>query len=187
MPEQRIVLIPGVVIRALARDDAAALRSIRLEGLRLHPEAFASSVAEEERQTEMEFAERIPESAPDVIFGAFRTEAPASPALAGILGFHVETHEKERHKARLWGMYVRSEYRRLGVGAALLNRAIAHARHTPGIEVVQLAVAVGMQSARRLYGAAGFVTYGVERRGLKLQTGQYLDEELMALDLRPAR
>jgi ribosomal protein S18 acetylase RimI-like enzyme len=182
-PPRRIAAIPGVTIRILGKTDAAAFRDIRLEGLRLHPESFGSSIAEEERLTEDAFARRIPAAPPDVILGAFQSSNEATPALVGILGFHVYTHDKQRHKAGLWGMYVRQAWRRQGIAAALLAHAIEHARSTPGIEMVQLTVAVGNRAARGLYDEMGFVVYGLEKRALKLGASHYLDEELMALDL----
>ena len=183
---QKISPIPGVAIRALVKDDTAAFRNIRLESLRLYPASFASSISEEERLTEADFATRFAASPPNAIFGAFRIDG-ASQVLVGILGFHVHSHEKQRHKAGLSGMYVQSAYRRTGIGAALLGRVIEHARNTPDIEAVHLTVAAGNRAVRALYDAAGFIVYGVEKRALRLDTGQYLDEDLMVLDVRPER
>ena len=174
-------------IRSLLEADVAAFRVLRLEGLRLHPESFGASLAEEERLGDAAFAQRIPQSPPDAIFGAFLSDAPAQPRLAGILGFHVQKHEKQRHKAYLWGMFVQAAYRRQGIGARLLDHAIDHARHSAGIEIIQLTVAVGNQGALALYSAAGFVRYGLERHALKLDGARYSDEELMALDLSAGR
>ena len=39
-------------------------------------------------------------------------------------------------------------------------------------------------AARALYAGLGFRAYGTEAHGLKLGPGRYLDEVLMALDLR---
>jgi RimJ/RimL family protein N-acetyltransferase len=53
--------------------------------------------------------------------------------------------------------------------------------------MVQLTVVSENEAARRLYGALGFVEYGLEKRALK-QDGRYYDEVLMVkfLDQGPS-
>ena len=106
-------------IRALHRNDAAQFRAIRLESLRMHPEFFGSSLAEEEGLSEADFARRIPEAPPDAVFGAFQPAAEGSSLLVGLIGFHTRSRHKQRHKAGLSGMYVRPAY----AGAALPPRS----------------------------------------------------------------
>jgi RimJ/RimL family protein N-acetyltransferase len=65
----------------------------------------------------------------------------------------------------------------------LLDTVIVHARTIDGLEILQLGVGVYNEPAKALYGAAGFVPYGVERKALKLQDGRTIDEELRVLDL----
>jgi ribosomal protein S18 acetylase RimI-like enzyme len=101
--------------------------------------------------------------------------------LLGVAGLAIREGEKERHKGLLWGMYVRPDARKAGVGRRLVEAVIDHAR--AHVEVIQLSVISDNQPARRLYGSLGFVEYGLERDSLK-QSGRYYDEILMALDLR---
>ena len=65
-----------------------------------------------------------------------------------------------------------------------MQRVILHAREVARLEVLRLTVVEGNAAAHRLYEAAGFETYGIERRALRLGPARWLDEELMALDLR---
>lgn len=169
------------MIRVLDRSDAAGFRALRLEALRQCPAAFGSSYETEQHVTEAGFADRIPDHPPDAIFGAFPDGEGGG--LAGMLGFRVHANPKERHKATLWGMYLRPAVRRRGIATALLRRAIGHAATIAGVEIIQLSVVTEMQSARALYEQAGFVVYGVERRALRLGPGAYCDEELCALQL----
>jgi RimJ/RimL family protein N-acetyltransferase len=187
MPQKSAPLL----IRPLLRREAAALRDLRLEALRLHPEAFGASFEEAERMSAAQFAAQIPEGPPDAIFGAFLGGAAvpgsgtgAAPALRGMAGFFAERPAKTRHKGSLWGMYVQPAARRHGVAQALLQRVIRHAREVARLEVLRLTVVEGNAAAHRLYEAAGFETYGIERRALRLGPEHWLDEELMALDLR---
>src|SRR5512138_518601 len=84
-------------IRLLTCADALAYRDIRLEGLRRHPEAFASTF-EDERDSPMDrFKELITQSQ---IFGAV-----VDQKLVGVVGLRAYAEVKLRHKAMIWGMY----------------------------------------------------------------------------------
>jgi ribosomal protein S18 acetylase RimI-like enzyme len=161
-------------IRRLTSADAVAYRDIRLTGLRDSPEAFGSTFARENAQPLSWFCDRLRNSS---VFGAFR-----STHLVGVAGLAVREGEKERHKGLLWGMYVRAEARNAGVGRRLVEAVIDHAR--AHVDVVQLSVVSGNETARRLYTSLGFVEYGIEKKSLK-QDGHYYDEILMAIDLMP--
>jgi ribosomal protein S18 acetylase RimI-like enzyme len=160
-------------IRRLTSADATAYREIRLAGLRDTPEVFGSTFARESTQPLAWFCDRLSNSA---VFGAFHLAA-----LLGVAGLAIREGEKERHKGLLWGMYVRPDARKAGLGRRLVEAVIDHARAS--VEVIQLSVISDNQPARRLYGSLGFVEYGLERDSLK-QNGRYYDEILMALDLR---
>jgi RimJ/RimL family protein N-acetyltransferase len=171
------------VIRRLDSSDVAAFREIRLEALRVCPEAFSSSFEEEQHRTTADFAGRVAPEPPDAVFGAFLDD---DAALVGIAGFRVYKNVKERHKSMLWGMYVRPVARGRGVGTALVRRVIEHARNTPGVEILQLGVTADNAAACALYDRADFRPYGVERQALRLAPGDYRDEELRSLDLAKA-
>jgi ribosomal protein S18 acetylase RimI-like enzyme len=164
---------PCPTIRRLTSADATAYREIRLAGLRDTPEAFGSTFARESTQPLAWFCDRLGNSA---VFGAFDLAA-----LLGVAGLRIREGEKEQHKGLLWGMYVRPDARKAGLGRQLVEAVIDHAR--AHVEVIQLSVISDNQPARRLYGSLGFVEYGLERDSLK-QNGRYYEEILMALDLR---
>jgi RimJ/RimL family protein N-acetyltransferase len=78
-------------------------------------------------------------------------------------------------------MYVRPQARGSGLATSLVQRVIEHARTL--VEEIGLTVVASNQAAHRLYSAAGFEPYGLERRGLKVGDAYY-DHVLMALPLR---
>ena len=157
---------PEPEIRLLTCADALAYRDIRLEGLRCHPEAFASTF-EDERDRPMDwFKELITQSR---IFGAVLAQA-----LVGVVRSHADA--KQRHKATIWGMYVRREARQYGIGERLIDAAVAHA--SGHVEQLQLAVVTENEAARRLYAKAGFIEYGHQINALK-HGGRYYDDILM--------
>jgi ribosomal protein S18 acetylase RimI-like enzyme len=97
------------------------------------------------------------------------------------MGLMRERRLKNRHKADIVAMYVIPEYARRSIGRALLEHAIAYA-HDAGIEQLTLTVTQGNAAARELYAAAGFVTFGVEPRAIKV-VDQYFAKEHMILFL----
>ncbi len=155
-------------IRVLRPDEPESYREIRLEALRLHPEAFGASFQEEAARPLAFFEQRL---ASNTIFGGF-----VGPSLIGVAGFMPEAGAKRAHKSHLWGMYVRQSARGSGLARRLVDAVLDHAmRHA---ELIQLSVVSDNIAAQRLYTAAGFQPYGVEARSLKID-GQYLDEVLM--------
>jgi ribosomal protein S18 acetylase RimI-like enzyme len=163
-----------IQIRRLAPADAALYRDIRLEALRCNPEAFGSTFDAENAQPLTVFSDRIGGSS---VFGAF-----LDSKLVGIAGLLIGKGQKEAHKGRLVGMYVRPSARRAGVGRRLVETIVESARHS--VELIQLAVVSDNEPARRLYERRGFVEYGLEKKALK-QGGHYYDEVLMAKNLKP--
>ena len=156
-------------IRVLGVEDAVLYRDIRLEALRLSPEAFGSTYEAEAARPLEFFAGRLSNA---TVFGAFIGES-----LFGIAGFRQRDGLKDQHKGELLGMYVRPAARGSGLGTRLIAAVLGHARGR--VEQLQLAVVADNEAAYRLYAAAGFVQYGLERNALK-QDGRYWDEILMA-------
>ena len=158
------------MIRLLTAADAALYRAIRLEALAAHPEAFASTFAREQEKPLAWFEERLTHSN---VFGAF-----IDGEIVGVAGFRRQDGPQTMHKGDLWGMYVRHQAGRAGVGRGLVDVVIAHAAKR--VEKLQLSVMSKNEAALRLYKAAGFVEYGREVKALK-QNGRYFDEVLMEL------
>ena len=164
-------------IRPLTRDDGPAFKALRLEALQLASPAFSSAYEDEVRQSDETFFARIP-APPSAIFGAFDGET-----LVAMTGLMIQAGRKQRHKGMIWGVYVTPTARGQGLAKRLLDAAIAQARTVDGVELLQLGVGVDNEPATRLYAAAGFEIYGIERKALKLADGRYVDEELRVLEL----
>ncbi|MBO3759462.1 GNAT family N-acetyltransferase [Ciceribacter sp. L1K22] len=166
--------LPPFRISRLGGEEGSDYRALRLEGLREHPEAFGASWEEEASQDAARFSMRLERG---LVFGA---RSGTNGTLVGIIGLRVPTEEKMRHKASLWGFYVRRDARRTGVGRALLDHAIAYAAAV--VEEVTLIVEAQNAPALALYRQIGFEQYGLEKRSLKIGD-VYHDEVLMALPL----
>lgn len=148
-------------IRRLAPGDAAAHRALRLRALREHPEAFTSSYEEEALAPLAVTAARLA-AARNSFWGAFEHDA-----LCGMVGLERETRLKNQHKGIVVGMYVVPEAGGRGLGRQLLDALLRQAR-AEGLESLVLTVTEGNARAQRLYERAGFRSFGVEPRALKL-------------------
>lgn len=156
------------MIRRLNSGDAAAFAEIRLEGLRLAPEAFGSDLEKEQAWPLDQFADRLTGNA---VFGW-----EDSGALLGVAGFFTLSGQKVRHRGVLWGMYVREAARGRGIGARLVKAVQDYAREQ--VEQIHLDVSVDNPAAVALYERCGFRRYGTGPRILKIGD-RYLDAHLM--------
>jgi ribosomal protein S18 acetylase RimI-like enzyme len=92
------------------------------------------------------------------------------------VGFSRFAGRKLCHKGLLWGMYVRPKAQGAGLGSALVQAVLRHARGE--VQLVQLTVMDHNPRARRLYERHGFVEYGREPAAVRVGE-EYLDEILM--------
>jgi len=159
-------------IRQLTPADAESFRELRLEGLRLNPEAFGSTYDFEKDQPLDRYTGWLTNS---TVFGAYQNSQ-----LIGTASFTQLSGQKDSHKGLLRAMYVRTTHRRSGAGRLLVEAIIQAARQK--VEQLQLSVVSTNQPALRLYQSLGFRQYGLEPHALK-HNGTYSDEILMSLDL----
>lgn len=150
-----------MMIRRLVPSDAPAYRPLRLRALREHPEAFTSSY-EENADAPLADTEKRLASTTATLWGAFEGEA-----LCGAIGLDREMRAKNRHKASLVAMYVAPEHGGRGVGRMLVEALVQQARGE-GLELLVLTVTEGNRNAIQLYESAGFQSWGIEPRAIKV-------------------
>lgn len=162
----------GDCLRRLGPADLVAYRALMLQAYAQAPEAFTSSVAERSGLPLSWWLGRLQEGA-DVaerVLGVIR-----GAELVGVAGLSIETRERTRHKATLFGMYVAPAARGQGLARALVQGALALARATAGVELVQLTVSASNTAALALYTGCGFTVFGTEPMAVKLGSG-YIDK-----------
>lgn len=165
---------PLWLIRRLSPSDLPTFRPVRLAALRDHPEAFGSSYEEEQGDVQGNDMARLISAPPGTMLGGF-----AADRLVGTACMTVSPRIKQRHKGHLSAFYVAPDWRGTGLARALLDEIVRHAR-VADLLTLTLSVSVGNQPARRLYLDAGFQSYGIEPRSLRIGP-DLLDAELMVL------
>lgn len=159
----------------LGAQDADAFFRLRLHALEQSPRAFGES-AEEHRATSIEVVRKRLGSASDenYVLGAF-----SGSKLVGTVGFGRSMRRKQRHKARIWGVFVDEPYRGQGIARRLLSEVLERAKALPELEQIILTVGDEQKAAKSLYASLGFTVFGHEPRALKIAENIYVDEDYM--------
>lgn len=171
-----------MTVRRLRRTDVSRYRQLMLDGYHLHPDAFTASVAERGVLPLAWWEARLAdgERPDELVMGAWDADD-----LVGAAGLRFETRPKTRHKASLFGMYVRCSAARAGVGTRLVEALLAQARERCGIRIVQLTVTDGNRAAQALYARCGFIAFGTEPLAITTADG-YADKLHLWIDLGPS-
>jgi RimJ/RimL family protein N-acetyltransferase len=164
-----------VVVRQATPDDAGPLIAHVQEmaaepgaNLLTGPGEFTLTV-EQERQVIADYA-----ASGNSIF----LVAEDAGRIVGVLSCRGGTRKANRHAATL-GITVSKDWRRQGVGAALMAGAVEWARQTGIVKRLELYVFVRNEAAVHLYQSFGFETEGLRRR-VVFRDGGYLDDYIMA-------
>lgn len=158
-------------IRLVNSDEMPVVWKLWVRALHDHPQAFgapyewASSVTDEQSRDLL----RNIEASEGFLLGAWVDDAPV-----GMLHFSRQQGEKFRHKGDIGAVYVIPEQRGGGIAKALISAAVEQAKTMAGLVVIGLSVNRENTAAIKTYEACGFVGYGVEPKGMRVE-GQAID------------
>ncbi|WJV54900.1 GNAT family N-acetyltransferase [Prodigiosinella aquatilis] len=156
------------MIRRIIESDLSNFRRVRLEALRLHPDAFGASYEDWSQKPDHFFADRL---RTNHVFGGFDTDN----LLQGMIGVSSTSSAKLSHVATIWGMYVREEARGLRLSSGLMAAALEAAG---SVKTIKLSVVTTNKVALSLYRSYGFVEWAIDKEALCVD-GVFHDEFLM--------
>ncbi len=157
-------------IRKITTEDWELLRAVRLEALSSSPEAFSSKHADALKISEEEWKKQLADPH-NSFFLVFDGERPV-----GMARLSTKQPELPTNAALIASVYVNEEMRGKGVGRALIDAVIVHAKSIDGISGLQLSVRQTQQTAMNLYQSLGFKNVGTGGQGKEL-------EKIYALDI----
>lgn len=169
---------PEFTVRRLDPSDTRDFLSLRREALIRAPLSFGASVEDDVGLDPGFVRDSFGEERESATFGAF------DPELVGIVGVHRRRVGKRSHRALLWGLYVTSGHRGRGIGGALVEAAVAHAREMEDVRWLDLSVTGPSEPAAALYASLGFERWGSQPDALR-HGGEGVIEHHMVLDLHP--
>ena len=163
----------GVIIRRAIGGDALGMAafSASLQAERLDTVRRRAATTEEFERSEIEAAAKHGR--------AFILVAESQNAIVGTLGLWAGNENHERHAAR-FGVSVRKEFRRRGIGRRLIETAISETKNWPGFCRIELECTLNNAGAIRLYESLGFEREGIRRKGTDMGRGPQ-DMLLMSL------
>jgi len=163
-----------LTIRTAVAGDAEALLEIAHAVL---AEDFGNiTTVDEFRITVEQERELIQEHSRDA--GQIVLVAEVDGIVTGALWFRNSSRRRLQHRGVL-NLNVQRQYRRRGIGTALLGALVRWAQKDPIIEKLSLAVLATNEPALALYRNNGFVEEGRRIREVKIADRQYVDEILM--------
>ena len=146
-------------------------RNIRLELLKENPTNFGSSFEEESHFDESMWQRRL-NNINATSIGAYHENQ-----ILGICVVVKNPRLKMKHIAYLNSMYVKQEYRRIGISKGLLDYVFNFLKGSE-VEILHLSVVEQNLNAISLYRKVGFENVGIEPGAIKYQ-GEYYNLILM--------
>ncbi len=113
--------------------------------------------------------------------GLFYLAARVNGELVG--GATIEPRPGKASHVAYLGIYLKRQFRSIGIGTRLMKRIIEIARQKR-FEIIKLTVFQTNQQALRLYEKFGFQETGRIKRGVKFPNGTYTDDIIMTLNLK---
>ena len=166
-----------ITIRPGQEPDWEQYRALRLEMLRLHPEAFLADYETTEARHASYWREALRNpGVMSMIFFALHEQQ-----LVGMAYVQRRGGAKQQNNADIFSVYVKAEWRGLRIADALLERCALWAKRS-NISILKLSVVNSNAAAIRCYERCGFVAYGTEPQAVFFD-GKFYDDVLMARPL----
>lgn len=163
-----------ITIKKLTSSDWKTYKELRLQMLTEEPQAYSQTLEELEKRSDKEWEEKT--QADNMIILAVWLDGK----LAGMNGLFYE----EKDVVAIWGMFVREEFRGMGLGKRLMQEIENEIRKDGGVKKIQVSVTSSQAAAFELYKKLGFRE--IKRMSNKTRfNGQSYDETLLEKLIRP--
>ena len=153
-------------LRYLTEDDFAEFKELRLEGLKSHPKSYMHIYDEESKRPDVYWKNMLKSN---WIIGATKKKQ--------LVGFAIMTPcdgIKQRHKATVWGAYVKEEFRNGGIGKSMRLELFEKAK-TYGMTHVTSAIVGDNPASLGMHLSVGYEQMYIEKRGLRHRDNTYSD------------
>lgn len=157
-----------MTIRKLTTNDFDEWKQVRLEAVKNQPESFGESYNNIVEQDSEWFKKSL---ANGTTFAKIIEDN-----IAGLAGTFTMKPGNMKHRAVLFGLYVKPEHRGKKIAEALINHIIEYVK--PYHTQLQATVTTNNEVAIALYKKHGFEIYGTDSNVLLID-GSYYDEYLM--------
>ena len=156
------------VIKKLPVNRWEDYRDLRLEALKKDPTAFESSYEEQRLSKENKWKKGIH----NVLF------AVSDGTPIGMIVYVFEDKMKTKHIANIYGVYVKKEFRGMGIGRQLIESAISMIKQNKNIIKINLTVNPKQKAALGLYKKFGFRKVALLKKDMYVN-GKFYDELIM--------
>jgi ribosomal protein S18 acetylase RimI-like enzyme len=177
------MITPTATFRRLGPADLSAYKALRDDSLRQHPDAFSFDLETEQQRSPESYLGRLGLVEP--LGGTFLLGAWSHKnQLVGCICCERSTIVKTRHRAEIFGLFVRQECSDRGIGSSLVREAIQTAREAISLKMITAIVTATDERVVKIYEDAGFSKYGLLPKALRVVTRQgetYYDKAEMVL------
>ncbi len=155
----------NIQIRKLTRSDWKIFKEIRLQMLKEEPQAFARTYEEMVNISDDEWMEKT-ENDKAGIFAVW-----VNGKLAGANGYFYP----ENSIVEIWGMFIRKEFRGIGLGKKLMQEIENEIRKDKNVKLIRIEVTTTQIPAWELYKKLGFLEVGRKIGATKFNSELYDD------------
>ncbi len=153
----------SILIKKLTRKDWQIFKELRLQMLIEEPHAFTTTYEQVSGYSDEEWRKRTASKKASILV-IFVDDTPA-----GMNGLYYKDNEKD--KVTIWGMFVKKEFRGLGLGKKLMDAIEKEIRRDEAVKKINICVMTSQTSAWELYKKQGFMETGRDEKKRQFNDG----------------
>lgn len=136
----------NIEFRKLNRDDWQIYKDLRLQMLREEPQAYSQTLDELSKRSDEDWKDKTGSDNMAILMAFVDGKS------AGMSGLFYE----ERDVVAIWGVFVKKEFRGMGLGKRLMEEIEKEIKKDKGVKNIQVSVTSSQTTALELYKKLGF-------------------------------